>query len=704
MYLYLILLILILCKCNVMLNEKYDKLKNNTSTSVEYTNQLIGETSPYLLQHAHNPVNWYPWGNEALQKAKQENKLLLISIGYSACHWCHVMEHECFEDTVVAKIMNESFINIKVDREERPDIDQVYMTAVQLMTQSGGWPLNCIALPDGRPVYGGTYFPRKQWINVLVQISESYEKEPKKFEEYAERLTQGIQQSELIEKINSDTTFHWNTVVDFVNKWQAGFDFKEGGPNRAPKFPIPNNFDFLLQYGYLAQDKKILDYVELTLKKMAYGGIYDQVGGGFARYSTDAYWKVPHFEKMLYDNAQLVSLYSQAYKWNHNPLYKQVVFETLEWVEREMTSKEGFFYSALDADSEGEEGKFYVWEKEELKELLGADFELAQDYFNVNDKGYWENKQYILLRDDDNEQIAKKHKLSLEELLVKIEKIKKILLDVRDKRIHPGLDDKSLTSWNAMMIKAYLDAYGAFNEKKFLDAASNSMNVLLKSQKRKDGGLNHNYKNGVSNINAYLEDYCFVIDALIHLYQSTFDEKWLDETKSFAKYTIEHFFDERSGMFYFTSDLDDKLIARKMEINDNVIPASNSVMAKNLFLLGHLLDNKDYLEKSDQMLQNILSNMNSYPSGYSNWAQLLLCHVKPFYEIAISGKEANQKKDELNQNYLPNTILLGAIGESELPLLENKFVKDKTLIYVCVNKSCQLPVEKVEDARKQIQY
>lgn len=669
-----------------------------------YTNHLIHETSPYLLQHAHNPVNWYPWGEEALAKAKQENKLLIISIGYSACHWCHVMEHESFEDSVTAKIMNDHFICIKVDREERPDIDQVYMNAVQLMTGSGGWPLNCFALPDGRPIYGGTYFPKKQWQNVLVNLADLYKNNPEKAVEYAEKLTAGIQQSDLVKPEPGQPAFEISILHEAIANWKKYFDFKEGGPSHAPKFPIPNNYRFLLRYAVAAKDEEIAKQVKLTLEKMAFGGIYDQLGGGFARYSVDSLWKVPHFEKMLYDNAQLVSLYSEAYRESKNPLYKQVVYETLEWIQREMTSEEGAFYSALDADSEGTEGKYYVWSIEELQSILQDDFALFAAYFNVNEIGYWEDAQYILLRKKSDEDIAAQFKMNEEAIQKKIRILKSKVLAVRELRIHPGLDDKTLTSWNAMMIRGYADAYTSFGEQRFLDAALKNAKFIFGKQLRSDGGLNHSYKNGVSSINGFLEDHAFAIEACIALYQATFDETWLQRGKQLTDYTIKHFNDDSngSGMFYFTSDMDAALIARKMEVQDNVIPASNSVMANNLFLLGNYFEDERYLNIASQMMHTMQKQVVKWGSSYSNWCMLLLNYTTPFYEVAIAGPDANQLALALSAYYIPGKLLLASTGSSELPLLENKLVKGETLIYVCVNKTCRLPVKKVEEAVRQM--
>ncbi len=667
----------------------------------KHTNDLINETSPYLLQHAHNPVNWFAWNEETLEKAKKEDKLLLISIGYSACHWCHVMEHESFENEDVATIMNQHFICIKVDREERPDIDQIYMNAVQLMTGQGGWPLNCFALPNGEPFYGGTYFQTTQWKHILSAISREYETNPEKIKEHANELTKGIKTSEILPKITHNNSFNMDVLDVAVQRFKTNFDFTEGGSNRAPKFPLPNNYEFLLDYYFHTKSNDILTFVDLTLTKMAYGGIYDQIGGGFARYSTDSYWKVPHFEKMLYDNAQLVSLYSKAYQLHKNPLYKHVVYQTLGFTKREMTAENGAFYSALDADSEGEEGKFYVWTKEELQTLLKEDYALIETYYNINNIGKWEGN-YILLRKESDKAISKQFNISEKELITKINSINHLLLAARSKRIRPGLDDKTLTSWNALMLKGYMDAYNTFGEKEFLNAAIKNAAFIANKQLRKDGGLNHNYKNGISNLNGYLEDYCFTIEAFIALYEATFDEKWLVLSKQLMDYTIVHFYDDETGFFFFTSDEAKGLIARKMELSDNVIPASNSSIAKGLFLLGLYFENEDYTKKSTQMLKNIENEIPKYISGYSNWASLLLNQIKPFYEIAISGENLLEKRNEFYHQYLPNKIIIGSIKKSNLPLLQEKQPNEKTMIYVCYNKTCQKPVETVDEALKQI--
>ncbi len=666
------------------------------------TNHLIHETSPYLLQHAHNPVEWYPWSDEAWKRARDENKLVIVSIGYSSCHWCHVMEHESFEDTAVASVMNKNFICIKVDREERPDVDQIYMTAVQLMTGSGGWPLNCITLPDKRPIYGGTYFPKKNWVSLLDQLAVYYSKNEKDANEYAEHLTDGIRQAELV-RINDDaSSFSINDLKDAVSSWKKMLDNTEGGSNSAPKFPMPVNYSYLLQYGVLANDPSVLDHVLLTLNKMAHGGIYDQIGGGFARYATDALWKVPHFEKMLYDNAQLVSLYSMAYQQSGNELYRNVVYETCEFIRREMTSADGGFYSALDADSEGEEGKFYVWKKDELEQLLGDQFELFASYYNVNNIGYWENGNYILLRKETDKNVAAKFSISEDELKSRMANDKKILLEERNKRVQPGLDDKQLTSWNALMIKGYCDAYNATGEKIFLNAAlKNGERNWSELWRKEDGGYYHTYKNGQATINGFLEDYASSAQAFIALYQCTFDEAWLDRAKMVCDYAITHFYDSQSGLFYFTSDADPDLIARKMEISDNVMPSSNSVMAKVLADLSAYFDDSTYAQKAERMLRNVKVEVKQSPSAYANWASLMLHYSIPFKEVVITGEDALSVRDTLVKNYLPNIILAGSTNtSSKIGLLDQRFVSGKNLIYVCENKSCKLPVTTVDEALK----
>lgn len=671
-------------------------------TQPAFTNALIHETSPYLLQHAHNPVNWMPWNADTLARAEAENKLMLVSVGYSACHWCHVMEHESFEDEKVAKLMNEHFICIKVDREERPDIDQVYMTAVQLMTGHGGWPLNCFALPDGRPLYGGTYFPKERWINVLINLAELWKNEREKCFQYAEELTAGVRRVERLLPEDGEKEITAERLGLSVEQWLLRVDNGEGGPNRAPKFPLPNNYLFLLRYAHHTGREDVLRHTLLTLDKIADGGIYDQIGGGFARYSTDMLWKVPHFEKMLYDNAQLVSLYSEAYRMTGNTRYREVAEETLAFVRRELTHESGAFFSALDADSEGEEGKFYVWREEELKQLLGRDFDWYADLYNINSIGHWEHGNYILLRRERMEAVAARHAMTVHELHAKRKTVNAMLLDVRNRRVRPGLDDKSLTSWNAMMLRGCVDAYMATGDEEYLLTALRNARFLRSTQLRADGGLWHSWKNGRSTVNGFLEDYAFVIDAFTALYQVTFDEDWLQLAKQLTEYTIAHFSDEENNLFWFTSNEDPALIARKQEISDNVIPASNSVMARNLFYLGHYFGHSAWTNRAADMLRMMQREIIGYGAGHSNWMLLQLHFCFPFRELAVAGFTATEMLDALRTQYLPNVLTAGSLVPSALPLLEGRVKPPQKKAYVCENNACLQPVETLEEALQQL--
>ncbi len=588
-----LLILILVISCNA---QEDDSMNEN-----KYTNNLINESSPYLLQHAHNPVDWYPWNDEALNKAKSENKLLVISIGYAACHWCHVMEHESFEDTIVANLMNEFYVSVKVDREERPDVDQVYMDAAYLITGRGGWPLNIIALPDGRPVYAGTYFPKDDWLKVLNYFKDLYLKEPEKFEQEASKLTEAIKTIRIPGISNGDTLFTKDELNSAFNEMMNNIDYTEGGTKGAPKFPMPDIYKSLLTFYYHTNNKEALEAIQITLNKMALGGIYDQLGGGFARYSTDDKWIVPHFEKMLYDNGQLISLYSQAFKVTGNELYKKVVYETLDFVEKELTDNSGGFYSSLDADSEGEEGKFYIWKKEEIDNLLGEDTEIFSEYYTVSSEGNWEGKNILFISEEKNI-LLEKYGMDEKEFDNKIAGMNNILFQEREKRIRPGLDDKILTSWNALMLCGYIDAYSAFGEMKFLDAALMNGNFILKNLMKEDGRLYRNFKLGKSSINAFLDDYAFAIEAFIKLYEATFDETWLFKAKSLADYALQHFNDSESGFFFFTSDEDDPLIARKIDFSDNVTPSSNSSLAAGLFKLSKYFYNEDYETIAKKMI------------------------------------------------------------------------------------------------------
>jgi uncharacterized protein YyaL (SSP411 family) len=658
-----------------------------------FTNQLIQESSPYLLQHAHNPVDWHPWNENTLAKAKSLDKMLLISIGYAACHWCHVMENESFEDEEVAKIMNKHFICIKVDREERPDVDQVYMNAVQMITGSGGWPLNCFALPDGRPFFGGTYFRKHQWVQLLENIALLYAKRRKELEEQAGSLTNRVIAGDLIKAGKEAGIFTHDDLQAAVVRLERQFDLKDGGLGGAPKFPMPVNQVFLLRYSFYSKDEKIRDFVKLTLRKMVYGGIYDQIGGGFARYSTDSQWKVPHFEKMLYDNAQQVSLYAEAWHAIREPLYREIVEETLQFVLRELTSPDGGFYSSLDADSEGVEGKYYTWGAGEINLILENQADLVRKYYHIGGKGFWEAGQNILLRTQSPEEFAREQGLQPSAFKTILKPARARLLKARSKRIRPGLDNKILTSWNALMIKGFIDSFQAWDNPLFLETAIKNANFILINAGRDDGGLNHNIPSGKKPVNGFLEDYAHLTDAFLGLYQATFDEKWLEKASQLADYTIRHFYDEVTGFFFFTSDLDPALISRKTEIYDNVIPSSNSTMAQVLFKLGLSLERNDFSGIADRMLDQVIPMFREYPPSFSNWASLLLYRIYDFQVIAVTGEDYHQKIKPLKEFYFPGKMFFASAEKSDLPYLEDRLVEGKTMLYLCTGKNCRLPSE-----------
>ncbi|SMG20882.1 thioredoxin domain-containing protein [Sphingobacterium psychroaquaticum] len=658
-------------------------------------NKLAQESSPYLQQHASNPVHWMPWGEEALAKAKQENKLIIISVGYSACHWCHVMERESFENDAIAKTMNEFYVSIKVDREERPDIDQIYMIAVQLMTNAGGWPLNCICLPDGRPIYGGTYFKPKDWQNILLQIARMWEETPEVALDYADRLTAGIRKAERLPIRPVPETYTKTDLHDIITPWKAQFDTNEGGYDRAPKFPLPNNWLFFLRYGALAGDTPITDHVHFTLEKIANGGIYDHIGGGFARYSVDDRWHVPHFEKMLYDNGQLISLYSEAYQQKPNPKYKRVVAETIAWAQREMLAENNGFYAALDADSEGVEGKFYTFQHEELKQVLGKDAPLFIPYFNITEGGNWQEEQTNVLNCDmDADALALSSGFSETEWEDYLRDTKKKVLNYRENRIRPGLDNKQLTTWNALMVQGLTDAYRVFNEPAYLEQALKTAH-FIKEYAQADDRLLHQPADSNRKILAFLDDYAFTAQAFIALYEATFDESWLHQADKLATQAVATFYDSEQQAFFYTAADAEQLIARKSEIMDNVIPSSSSTIVRVLYRLGEMLDKPDFTTLGDQVFANVFPHIKQYGSAYSNWGIQLLEHIYGVNEIALTGEQALDWRTEVDKHYIPNKITMGGT-KSELPLLKDKGGFDAKA-YLCRNKTCSLPLGSVAE-------
>ena len=658
-----------------------------------HTNELIHETSPYLLQHAHNPVDWHAWNEQNLKEAKKLNKPLLISIGYSACHWCHVMEHESFEDKEVAEYMNEHFYCIKVDREERPDVDQVYMTAANIITGRGGWPLNCFALPDGRPFHAGTYYPKEGWMKLMQSVENQFTNHYGKIEAYADKLTRGIQMQETAISDNPREEIDYAVIKECIKSWSASFDYSQGGRLGAPKFPLPSNYEFLMRYNFHAEEEDIDEFIQLSLDKMAKGGIYDQIKGGFARYATDANWKVPHFEKMLYDNAQLLSVYAKAYLRYNKPLYLQTVEQSIAWLKDEMRHESGLFFSALDADSEGEEGKFYVWSKAELQETLGKDFPFAAKYYNINATGLWEKGNYILLRSDNERDLMNEYQLDQEEFNAKIQGINALLLKARSQRIRPGLDNKCLSSWNGLLLTGLADAYLASNNPLHLEMAIELADALMEHQLQK-GKVYHSFKDGKSTIDGLLEDYVFSAQGLLKLYQLSSDPKYLAKANELAQEAISLFYDGEKGLFYMNKK--NELIVRTSEIYDNVIPSGNAAMALLLQQLGLIEARMDYLQISKDLVAKIQSNIIGYPSGHAYWSLAHIGHSKPYYELVIIGENAQKKAFKAFKMNKLNLLILYSEKASDQGVYRNRYVANKTLFYLCRNGACLKPEESLE--------
>ncbi|AYA35630.1 thioredoxin domain-containing protein [Hymenobacter oligotrophus] len=669
-------------------------------------NRLAHESSPYLLQHAYNPVDWYPWGEEALSRAQKEQKPILVSIGYAACHWCHVMERESFEHEEIAQIMNERFVCIKVDREERPDVDQVYMDAIQAMGLGGGWPLNVFLTPEAKPFYGGTYFPSRNWFELLQQIANAYGSEHRaELDKSAEDFARVLRANDL-EKYGakiSTKPVGQQAFGTLLRNLAKHFDAKRGGTGQAPKFPMPVIWRFLLRAHALTGNDAALQQTNLTLREMAWGGIYDQAGGGFARYSVDDAWLVPHFEKMLYDNGQLISLYAEAYQLTQDEQWREVVEQTVAFVQRELMSPEGGFYASLDADSEGEEGKFYVFGLEQLREALGDEAPLAAEYYGCTALGNWEHGHNILHRRQSDAAFAEAHQLTPGVVASLAAGWREKLLAYRSQRARPALDDKILTGWNALMLRGLVDAYRAFHLPQYLELALQNAE-FIEQNLRRGQGLWRNYKNGRATIVAFLEDYALLIDAYTALYEATFAERWLQRARELTEYVLEHFADEADSHLFYTDDTGEALIARKKELFDNVIPSSNSLMAHNLLRLGALLDVPAWHERATNMLALAQDLAVNEPQHLGNWASLYLSLLAPLAEVAVIGPEAEHFRRELSRHYLPNAVLAGTNTSSELPLLQNRHAAEgQTTIYVCYNRACQQPVYNPTEALAQLQ-
>ncbi|MEO7530424.1 MAG: thioredoxin domain-containing protein [Sediminibacterium sp.] len=670
-------------------------------------NHLIHESSPYLLQHAHNPVNWYPWGEEALKKAKAEDKPILVSIGYSACHWCHVMERESFEDESTAALMNEYFINIKIDREERPDLDHIYMDAVQAMSGSGGWPLNVFLTPETKPFFGGTYFPpiraynRASWKEVLEGVRKNYVEKKEEIQSQAENLTAHLVSANAfgIQKSGQQSSFTEETLQTIAANILANADTEWGGFGKAPKFPQSFSIQYLLRQYHFSKDENALTQALLSLDKMIDGGIYDQLGGGFARYSTDNEWLAPHFEKMLYDNALLINVLSEAYQLTHNSKYAKVIRHTLAFIEREMLSDENGFYSALDADSEGVEGKFYTWSQQEIDDLLGHDAKIFSAFYDVSEKGNWEHTN-ILRVTKPLQQFAAGKGLSVEELENVIENSHKKLMQYRDQRIRPLLDDKILLGWNALMNTAYAKAYAALGDKSYKEMAIRNMAFLEARFSKQDGSWQHTYKNNEARIPAFLDDYAYLIQSYIHLQEITGTGDYLVKARVLTLWVMEHFDEPETGFFFYTNKHQLDVIVRKKEVYDGAVPSGNAVMAHNLLYLSIVFDQPEWRERAHALLSSVSNAITKYPGSFAVWALAQQLVTKGILEIAITGQQAKNFLCPVLERYLPNKILQAQETNSELfPLLAGKAgdTSGRTTFYLCKNYACKAPFFKVED-------
>jgi uncharacterized protein len=676
-------------------------------------NRLATAYSPYLQQHKNNPVDWYPWGEEALNKALTESKIIILSIGYSACHWCHVMEYECFEDHEVAEYMNAHFVCIKVDREERPDIDAIYMDACQNMGIRGGWPLNVFLMPDTKPFYGGTYFPKPNWLNVLYSVQESYLKQPEKLQESADGVVKAINQSDL-EKFNigyDQESIVQNQWQDIMSKLAAQFDSEHGGLQRSPKFPMPSVWSFIQNYLSVFDDKANLFHLRFTLERMVLGGIFDHLAGGWTRYSTDERWKVPHFEKMLYDNGQLLSIYasfliknsSEQVNSASNLLFEWAIENTISWLKNEMTDENGGFYAALDADSEGEEGKYYVWTLAEIEAIKHEKIEEFKKEYEINKQGNWEHGNNVL------------HLESLPTDFEDFNKIFKQLKALRDVRIRPGLDHKQLAGWNALALNGLIDCYKYFSSqpekqnikveiKKIIESNlqffTNHLEEHIVSDDTEPAiGLFHQVRpeNGEMPILGFLDDYAALIKAYLNYYSISFNEKYLQKADKLVKYTLANFYDPSEHLFYFTDVTAETLIARKKEIFDNVIPSSNALMASNLLLLSRYLSNNSYFELASHMYAHMRELVVKDSVWLSCWADFALLFTQPSTEVYIVGNENVEIGSELRKYYSePQIMIFGSNSESDLEVFEGKTLKSG--IYVCQNKVCQLPVNTLNEA------
>ena len=674
-------------------------MSSNFILSQDMENKLVNEKSLYLKQHATNPVNWYPWGNQALDSAKNSDKLLLISVGYSSCHWCHVMEEESFTDSDVAKVMNSNFVNIKVDREERPDLDEIYMKALVLMTGSGGWPMNIIALPDGTPIWGGTYVPKTQWIQVLNQVSGFYKTRKSDVLEYANSVREGVKKEALVKPSPRNETYSTELQIELAEKAFKYSDKINGGIGNGQKFPLPSMLNFFLRFSNEYSNQDMKDFVYTTLMKISRGGINDRIDGGFHRYTVDNTWHIPHFEKMLYDNAQLLSIYSNAFKVFKDERFKSELYNIHRFLESKMTGEDNLIYSSISADTNYKdgtksEGDFYVWEAEELKKILKDDFKWVSEYYNINQTGYWENDRYVFYQTISDKEYCEKQGVNLTQFNKKLNRINSLLKIEREKRVHPIIDSKIIFSWNALTIRGLVDSYKTTKDPVFLNKALLINNSL--SKKMIDKNIIQHTSSSAAEV-LFFEDYSYYIDALIGLYEITFDQKYLQFADELVVFSNEKF-KEESGFYRFSTNQENLFADSLINLQDGVTPSANSVMNFNLFRLGHFNGNKNYLSQSKTMINNVSEVIKERVTDHLLWLNNSHNYSQKFYEIAISGKNALVKANELMEKYLPNTITAASDTETNFYLLKDRYFEDETYIYVCVDNTCKFPVTSVTEA------
>ena len=663
-------------------------------------NNLSLESSAYLLQHAKNPINWQRWDEKLYNTNNANNKLLVVSIGYSSCHWCHVMEKETFEDSIVALYMNEKFISIKVDREENPEIDNIYMTATQMMTGTGGWPLNVVCLPDGRPIYGGTYHTKEQWLEVLAKIQKVYENDKKQLYVLAEKVEKGIQEVNRFEYTEEEADFKPQLLQNEMTIWSSQWDMTNGGEKQNQKFITPTKFNYIQQYQNLNEDNKIKAYFNNTLENIANSGIIDHLEGGFYRYTVDPEWKIPHFEKMLYDNAQLLTLYANAYKEFKTPLFKSTVYKTFDFLQKRMENTEGGYFSAIDADNEQGEGRYYIFNVDELKKVAGQGLSLILDYYRIELDKPIENYFYHLRKTNDYNAFLKKYSITDNQLVEKQKIWESQFEELKEKREFPLTDKKIITSWNAQMVSGLLNSFEAFGDKQFLIQAQRTF-TFLRENLISGAELMHTFQANEAKMEANLEDYAFMIRAALGLYQNTGNIDYLEQADELTENVIKNFETTKNPLFTYTKN--PVMFSEIISVNDNVIPSANAIMAENLWELGHLLEKKEYSFKAKKMLDVMTSYFNEgRGSDYSQWAQLITKEAYSYKEVVIIGPEAQKSNQEIQQNYLPNILFQISDKPSKLPLLKDRFLKKETLIYVCEDKVCLRPSETVTEALKQI--